>query len=76
MWKSLTKKFEFNQNLHEFERIRAIWENVTVGRELFQFDKNLFEKFSALIKKHDEENHISGLSILRSFDHKINADRS
>ena len=23
-WKSLTKKFEFTQNLHEFERIRAI----------------------------------------------------
>ena len=27
-WKSLTKKFEFTQNLDEFERIRAIWENI------------------------------------------------
>ena len=27
-WKSLTKKFEFTQNVHEFERIRAIWENI------------------------------------------------
>ena len=26
-WKSLTKKFEFTQNLHEFERIRAILAN-------------------------------------------------
>ena len=28
-WKSLTKNYEFTQNLHEFERIRAIWENIS-----------------------------------------------
>ena len=27
-WKSLTKKVEFTQNLHEFERTRATWENI------------------------------------------------
>ena len=26
-WKCTTKEFEFTQNLHEFERIRATWEN-------------------------------------------------
>ena len=28
-WKSLTKKFEFTQNLHEFEIIRGILEKLT-----------------------------------------------
>ena len=29
-WKSLTKKFELTQNLHEFERIGAILENKNI----------------------------------------------
>ena len=28
-WESPTKKFEYTQNLHRYERIREIWENIS-----------------------------------------------
>ena len=34
--KNLTKKFEFTENLHEFERIRAIWENILESFKIIQ----------------------------------------
>ena len=40
-WKSLTKRFEFTQNMNEFERIRAIWRT-------FQKVSKLFFKFLEL----------------------------
>ena len=39
-WKSLTKKFQFTQNLHKFERIRAIWGKISESLKIiFQICK-------------------------------------
>ena len=58
-WKSLTRKFEFTKNLHEFERITAIWENILESLKKCQAKKN--QNFSSIrVLKFEANFHILG----------------
>ena len=52
-WKNLTKRFEFTQNLHEFERIRATLKNYKKDPKSFSNFLKLgggYNKLKCLVK--------------------------
>ena len=74
-WNISEKKFEFTQNLHEFERIRAILEKLSEISKIFHFSFFLklgcHNKLKCLVKNRNFEIAVRRVSkIQHNFHHR------